>query len=154
MILWTPAWCWQYGDRDEWVHRRLAPACRIADEDRTGTRKVIMVVSLLSCAVFYPLWYLLSLQAVLVPYVKSDCQCGSRAPSQPCGAAVVVTNGIEPLRGVWYVFGGVRYRGWKGECRTLLEMVLQRQMHNNREDTLFSQSAQTWIGKKSQYLLL
>lgn len=97
--------------------------------------------------------YLLSLQPVLVLYVKSDCQSGSRPSSRCFGAPVVLTNGIEPLRGVYYAFGGLQYRGSEGECRTLLKMILQSQMHNNREETLFSQSAERWICKNSQYLL-
>ena len=60
--------------------------------------------------------YLLCLQPVLVPHVKSDWQCGSRASSQPCGAAAVLTNGIEPLRGVHYAFEGIQCRGSEGEC--------------------------------------
>lgn len=135
---------WRYG----WVSSQK-PCSRMQDcwrgqnwhlQNNHGSFNVI-----LCCMLCFTHLYLSSLQPVLVPYVKSDGQCGSRSSSQPCGAAVVVTNGIEPPRGVHYAFGGVQYRGLVGERRTLLDVVLQRQMHNNREETLFSQSAQMWI---------
>lgn len=50
------------------------------------------------------------------------------AATQYCLSRVTSSVGLEPHR-------------------TLLEVVLQRQIYSNREETLLSQSAQRWIGR-------